>query len=354
MPRSINFIKALHGDAILVKVSEENSSINLLVDGGPGRAFRARQPGFPGDAELRAVLDDIRAKGQAIDLLIMTHVDDDHIGGVISAFEHPDYLSALTKSVIFNSGQLIHAAFNLDPNPSNNIKGNFQNLNRTSIKQGVTLEGFLDEKGIWIKRIFKQGDRHSLGRMTFFFLSPNDVNLKVLSEKWEKEKISPNTAKNSTDYSKSYDELLKDDIFESDHSVHNGSSISFYVEIGEKKIMMLGDSFSETVEEGLEKMGYTEKNPLQLDIVKISHHGSQKNTSCKFLKIIRSNKFVITTNGSQHGLPNKLTLARIHKIHPEATIYFNYPSMINKIYSVEEIFSLGRRIQGIAGDILIE
>ena len=354
MHLDINFIKALHGDAILVKVSDENCSVNILVDGGPSRAFKARQPGFPGDAELSAVLDDIRAKKQVIDLLIMTHVDDDHIGGIISAFEHPDYLPALAKSVIFNSGQLIHTEFNLPPYPSNNIRGNFKNSKKTSIKQGVTLESFIDGRGIWIKKLFRQGDNHSLGKIKFFFLSPNDENLKTLSGKWEKEKKSPNTGKYSTDYSKSYNELIKKTEFEGDSSIHNGSSISFYAEIGEKKIMMLGDAFSATVEEGLEKLGYNEHNPIQVDLVKISHHGSQKNTSCALLRTIRSKKFIITTNGSQHGLPNKLTLARIHKIHPNATIYFNYPEMINKIYSSNEILALGSKIQGIVGDIAIE
>jgi metal-dependent hydrolase (beta-lactamase superfamily II) len=354
MPVAINFIKALHGDAVLLKVSQANSTLNVLIDGGPTAAFRPRKPGFPGDAELKAALGEIRTKGQIIDLLVMTHVDDDHIGGIIAGFEHPDYLPTLTKSVIFNSGQLINQYLNLPAQPSNNIKGNFLNSNKTSIKQGVTLESFLSAKKIWVKKVFKQGDEHTVENIKFFFLSPNEENLKSLSGKWEKERKSPKTAKKATDYAKSYKDLLLDKSKKSDNSVHNGSSLSFFVEIDGAKILLLGDAFSETTEEGLEKLGHSETNPLIVDLVKISHHGSHKNTSLKFLKMIRSENFVITTDGSQHGLPDKLTIARIHETHPTATVHFNYPELITKIFSPHEILDLGNRIKGIAGDIVIE
>ena len=36
----------------------------------------------------------------------------------------------------------------------------------------------------------------------------------------------------------------------------------------------------------------------------------------------------MSTNSSKHGLPNKLTLARIYQAKSNVTIYFNYPELV--------------------------
>jgi hypothetical protein len=101
--------------------------------------------------------------------------------------------------------------------------------------------------------------------------------------------------------------------------------------------LLLGDAHPSTVVESLEALGYTAQNPLQIDYVKVSHHGSKANTNDDLLTLIDCNNFIISANGNHHGLPNKKTLARIIKYFPNANLMFNYPNLISQIFSDEEL-----------------
>ena len=50
----------------------------------------------------------------------------------------------------------------------------------------------------------------------------------------------------------------------------------------------------------------------------------------KFLSLIDSPRFIVSTNGLRHGLPNKRTIARILK-ETSGKVYFNYENVKEKI-----------------------
>ena len=83
-------------------------------------------------------------------------------------------------------------------------------------------------------------------------------------------------------------------------------------------------------------MGYSKQNKLKVDIVKVSHHGSKDNTSNELLELIECNKFLISTDGKQHGHPDKEALARIicSQNNPCFIFYYN---IAHKIFSEDEI-----------------
>lgn len=348
----IRFLKAQHGDAILVTNASTTGTTNILIDGGPPSAFKRKNAGDTQNGKLKVALDKLIENQQYIDLLILTHVDDDHIGGLISAFEHPNYLSKLAKIVIFNSGQLIYEHFNSETPSPNDIQGNFDGNPQTSIGQGITFEQHISTLNIWHRKLFLQNCCYQLAGLTIRFLSPDEDALKKLCNKWEKEQESPFTSASQTDYTYSYEKLINSDSFEQDTAISNGSSLSFILETGEqKKFIFLGDAYPEIVVAGLKKLGYSEQNPIQAELVKISHHGSKGNTNNELLKLIKTSQYVICTDGSKYGLPNKRTLARIHSINPNATILFNYPHLIDNIYNDEEKKSLGNKIQCLQGEL---
>jgi hypothetical protein len=86
-------------------------------------------------------------------------------------------------------------------------------------------------------------------------------------------------------------------------------------------------------------MGYSEERKLEVDIVKLSHHGSRKNTSPELLKLIECEKYIVSTDGSRHGLPDKESLARvIHNNKDRKTqFFFNFSNRVtNKIFLTED------------------
>src|SRR5690606_32615884 len=112
--------------------------------------------------------------------------------------------------------------------------------------------------------------------------------------------------------------------FKEDTSVANGSSIAFIMEYEDKRFLFLADAHPSVVIEGLSNLGYNKCNPLNTELMKVSHHGSMYNTNIELLEIVKTNNYLISSNATKHGLPNKRTLARIINNNPCAMIYFNY------------------------------
>jgi beta-lactamase superfamily II metal-dependent hydrolase len=351
---TVKFLRALHGDAVLVTCKSQTGTTRILIDGGPPTAFRARRPGAYRDGALKSALDKLRSADEYIDLLVLTHIDDDHIGGLLKAFEHPDYLGKMVRKVLFNSGQLIHEHFKTPLQQTKEVFGNFENNADTSVNQGVSFEKHITNLGIWDRCLVWQGTEYDVNDVKLRFLSPNLANLHQLLEKWEDEQHDAFTSSSSTDYNENYKSLLVTDQFCPDKSVHNGSSLAFILEHEGKRLLLLGDAFASTVNEGLQALGYSNQKPLKVNLVKLSHHGSSANTDINLLSLIDSDVYVISTDGSRHGLPNKRTLARVHAAKPVATIYFNYPELINRIYSPDEINLLDGRLEGIDEELCVD
>lgn len=333
MSISIRTLKANHGDSILVTHYGHDKVFNLLIDGGNGATFK-NGPSDRFKGELCLVLDELKAKNESIDLLILTHIDDDHIAGLLKAFKAKNYLSTMVKSVWFNSSRLITEYFNEKEISENNIYlGNSSPL--TSVQQGKNLEILLDEIGCNRAPLIKTGQTIDKGPLKFTILSPNEEKLRKLLCIWPTENCSATTSSAKTDYSLTLKEILASDHFIPDTSQANGSSIAFILEADDKKLLFLGDSHDDILIQELSLLGYSADNKLYVDLVKISHHGSQYNTSTEFLSLIDSPSFIISTNGLKHGLPNKKTIARL-LAKTEGKVYFNYESVSKLILLPEE------------------
>lgn len=346
MPVNIRVLKAFHGDCIFITVESETVTERILIDGGPAATF-----GVSPQGELRALLNELEAEGKQIDLVILTHVDDDHIGGLIRAFEVKDGLTKLARKVIFNSGRLIHEYFKSPVDPDKEILGNFTQSPNTSINQGNTLERLLKNLGIWHESVIKQGDKYSLEGGEVIFLTPNENELQKLLTKWEKEQPTPFTSASKTDWKKNYKELLEQDTFKEDNSIPNGSSISFILKVGKHNFLFFGDAQPTSITQGLTALGYDANTPINAEIVKLSHHGSKSNTSLELLSIIKCSNYIVSTDSSRHGLPNKTTFARIHSVNSTAKIIFNYESVISNIYTDAELTQYKGYVVALSGEL---
>jgi beta-lactamase superfamily II metal-dependent hydrolase len=340
----VRVLEANHGDSILVSHEGASGTVNILIDGGTSTTFK-HGPRQRYDGALCKVLDELKNKGQHIDLAVLTHIDDDHIHGLIKAFERPDYLSKLVKSIWFNSSRLITQHFNAAEIPENNILL-ADDSPQTSGRQGKEFEALLDEIGCDRTPLIKVGQVHNLGPFKLTVLSPSQNQLERLLHKWPSEEESGATAAHDNDYDLSLEEIWGADEFKSDSSVYNGSSIAFLLEVDNTKMLFLGDAHDHLVVESLRELGFNEKNKLHLDLVKVSHHGSQYNISSEFLSLLQSSRYIISTNGSRHGLPNKRAIARIIK-ETDGQICFNYSEVIKPLLLGHEVEDYSARLEAL-------
>ncbi|MDP1879588.1 MAG: MBL fold metallo-hydrolase [Parachlamydiaceae bacterium] len=333
----IKFLKAFNGDSILISFLEKEIPRNILIDGGIGDTYKTTS-NVKGD--LYEVIEKIREEKQFIDLLVLTHFDDDHIGGILRWLNKDKEAVSLIKKVWFNSGKEIAKKFKSKENKDLDIEiaeeiGDFH----TSPKQGIKFEKYLRDNHLWEGKIIDQGLTCDLLGLKFKILSPNDDKLDKLLMLYEKQKDYFTTG-GEYDFQTLLKEFIDEESqsgfkFQEDNSIANGSSIAFIMEYENKNFLFLADAHPSIVVEGLNKFGYNKDHQLNAELMKVSHHGSMYNTSKELLEIVKTNKYLFSSNATKHGLPNKRTIARIIKDNPDAFIYFNY-DLKDTIFSAQD------------------
>lgn len=330
----IKFLKAFNGDSIWISFLENNNPRNILIDGGIGRTYRDQ---FKRPGELFQTIEEIKELGQNIDLLILTHFDDDHIGGILRWLNNDELAPTLIKNVWFNSGREIVKMLGLKEfkNIDIEIKEGEDDF-YTSTKDGIKFEDYLTVNKLWDGKIIKQGEEKVIFGLKFKILSPSEEKLKDLVELY-KEEEDYFTRGGEFDFETSLSDFCEEESkpnfkFNEDDSVPNGSSIAFIMEYNDKRFLFLGDAHPSVVIQGLKKVYIDETRPLNIELMKVSHHGSKRNTNTELLDLIKTDRYLISSNGSKHGLPNKRTIARIIRKNPNAIIHFNYESLKDEIF----------------------
>ncbi|MDA1987128.1 ComEC/Rec2 family competence protein [Bacillus anthracis] len=303
MTLKIKALPAGDGDCLLISYQKKN----ILVDGGRVNKHTIRY--------LRRELEAIRKRNEKIDLLIITHIDNDHIEGVLAIFEM-NICREIIQKVLFNTGKMIANFFNTELESERDTPISLIDQ-KVGVEQGNSLEKELIKYEIMPEKIIKQGDIESLENASLKILSPNIQGLVNLNEKWEveidyEEDVQVCKTDKKHDYLNSIRELASNK-FIPDTSKVNASSIAFLFEYQGKKLLLLGDAHSSVVTEGLQKLGYNRENKLKVDIVKVSHHGSRRNTNNDLLELIDCSNFIISTDGGRNAraLPDKEALSRI-------------------------------------------
>ncbi|MCB2353925.1 ComEC/Rec2 family competence protein [Clostridium estertheticum] len=323
MKIKIKMLEAFNGDSFLISLEDNSIISNIIVDGGISKTYIR---------DLRSQIQSIISKNENIDLMFITHVDDDHIGGFISFFEDDEIDKSIVKRVIYNSALAISKSLNTKYDSLREIDINKLSDKKVSYKQGKTLENELLKYNLLETKVIKTLNQITLGGAIITILSPREIEIKKLNKKWERETSDKRQASSSdNEYKKSIKELLENDKHVKDRSIINSSSISFLLEYGPFKILMLGDSRSDIITKSLNRLSYNQDNKLKVDYVKLPHHGSKKNLYYDLLNIIDCKKYIISTDGSIFNHPDKTTLARILNTFSDAEFYFN-----STVY--EEIF----------------
>lgn len=306
-------LPAFHGDCILIKTYDiEHNEFIILIDGGTAQTFRY---------SLKDELKNI----SRINLLILTHIDSDHIAGLITFFKNSLINEIQIDEIWMNNPDLVE--INNGKLISVKQGGNLKNLilekqPKTKLIQISTLDNVINHSGI-----------------EFTILSPTTDIVNELYVQWgalkelEKQENRSNISSVRNSYLQSLEDLSKT-TFSPDKRINedifNASSISFLLKCPDISMLLLADSRPEIITQSLKGIGINNDNPLFVDYVKVSHHGSLNNTSQELMDLIMSNNYLISTNGgsANHRHPSRETISRLvynrNRNEKKLNIFFNY------------------------------
>lgn len=334
----IKFYQAECGDAFRIKfLGNDGMHHNIFIDSGFERTFR-----FVLENEIKQIEND----KENIDLWILTHIHDDHIGGVIK------YLNLInsgeSKDIVNEWYYNVPRYYTFD---SKDRKNNISSAK--SISQGDILYEYLKLNNKLLNNdITSELDTLNIFGLKLTVLTPSINKLDKLRKKYpigstnELEKseltsISEAKALKQNDYKvKLNDFNLKN--FTEDKSIENGSSISIITEYKGKKILWLADSHPSDIITSLKKLGYSEKNQFDCEWVKVTHHGSSGNNSNELYDLIKCNNYLYSVNGeNKHNLPFKESISRILKnknrnMDSKYNIHFTYDNQtLRNIFKID-------------------
>lgn len=295
MAITFKFLKAGKGDAILISVEGRN----ILVDGSDNYE------------NLYRPLSSLKENKQSLDLVILTHLDDDHIKGLVNLLGDKKN-SSLVKKIWFNSCEQDNI-FRFDSNP--------QISTRNLIKFNDLVRKLREENPIFTYDDCLHTEKYStldiFEDTSIRLLSPTWQTLSELHEKYadEKEQLKKSQSNNISsvrmDDQKTLEEFAQEK-FEKDKSVSNGSSLAFILTYKKEHFLLLGDAHINVITNSLVRMGYSKENKLAVQLVKLSHHGSKNNIHQDFLELIDADTFIISTNGAgTHHHPDAATLGKV-------------------------------------------
>ncbi|GGM03628.1 MBL fold hydrolase [Streptomyces cinereus] len=301
---TINIIDAGYGDCLLLDFIHTK----ILIDCGP-KNFKIRK-------SVLSSLKTLVGEDGKLDIAIVTHNDDDHIGG----FKYLIDENVEISKIIFNSVEDIP---DILKNTEKQIS--FPQDNELRLK-------ILKDKDITPIFLYRGSEPLQLHHIKIIPLTPtNEIlkniykfyNSKILNNESAQKQISSSIESEIT-----LGEALKKvrenkDRFEKDPSITNKSSISFIIESNNFTGLFLGDAHAEDILEGLKISGYINK---KFNVVKLSHHGSHRNTSSELLEAIGKTEYIICANKTKHNHPNNVTLARILNYNPNPTFHLSSDS----------------------------
>jgi hypothetical protein len=337
--------KALHGDCLLVEWNETNAKHRMLIDGGPIGAYEA----------LAARIAALPVDERLFELMVLSHVDTDHIEGVVRLFAEPaTQWSFQVKDVWFNGWRHMEEEDTLGGRQGEF----FSALLQHRLPPGAWNAAF---KGAIVVPPNGRLPVVSLaGGMKLTLLSPTRSKLDKMRDAWRKDlkatgikpgdidaawqelgaqkKYLPGEGLLSSSDSSIATILTRQ--FKADQAAANGSSIAFLAEHAAGSCLFLADAHPDVVTASLKRL-LEERGTkrLKVDAVKVAHHGSKNNTDEELVSLIDSPRFLFSTNGAQFKHPDEEAIARIINAAGgrPVTLYFNYLSEFNKKWKTQPL-----------------
>jgi hypothetical protein len=338
-------LQANHGDCLLLHFGTKTKPKLMVIDGGPDKIYvNHLKPRLLAIKKKRSA-----GKPLPIDMVMISHLDDDHANGICALLEEmvsdgtgsPFNISHLwvnTFDDILGNNQLPSvASIAASAAPASVASLQLPGINKkltedeiavvASTSQGRQLRDNAVTLSLAVNKPFTKitGSDAVLVRgntvkskvpfsgLTMTVVSPDETRLKKLQTQWDKDL---KRFKKSGDKS-----VIVASLASPDSSPFNLSSIVCLVESDGKKILLTGDGRSDFALEGLKNAGLLNaKGKLHVDILKMPHHGSIRNMKQEFLEHVTADHYVISADGRDDN-PDKDLLNLLVKTVSKGTIY---------------------------------
>ena len=295
----IEILQAGTGDSVWVSHNKRN----ILIDGGKSTAaIRVRYDKMPQD--------------EIIDLLVVTHIDSDHIAGIIALVKH--------MKEIGETHRLKQVWFNFPKK---------EETDEYSVSEGNELTSLL----LGIDGLCWNNNTSELLGST---IKVGDIKLHVLAPDYDvadeyKPKDPDELGVRLDDWHIDLRTLIDNiDDENIDEGGPNSQSIIILAECDGKKFLLPGDSTPKELYDALRSYNEANGAPSELDFMKLPHHGSTRNVTKNILDEVTCSNFIISTKkNKKYYFPNKETIAKLIRYRERAdkaiNVYFNYQESLD-------------------------
>lgn len=313
-------LPAREGDCILITYGETSHPYRVLVDGGRAATY----------AEIKKRVLDLPEDQRSFELLVVTHVDRDHIEGAL-AMVMDEGSPATFKDIWFNSYDHLKGS---DLESFGAVQG--ERLTDAILNRGLPWNEAFGRRSVELRSGSKPVELN--GGMTITLLSPDRKKLEALIPDWEKEcedaglmpggaAERPPAPPGMESFGRINIPALAQEPFDPDHAPPNGTSIAFLAEYENRRVLLAADAHADRLVESLLPLAAAEGGRIRLDAFKLPHHGSNHNVSKELLDLVACNRFLVSSNGSYFDLPDPIAMSRVIVLggaNPQ--LIFNYRS----------------------------
>ena len=328
---TLEALEAQKGDCLILSWGKTNDAVrHIVIDGGPAGVWAGSLSKRLG--QLRKNRKIPKLESLPIEMVMVSHIDDDHINGVLEFFT---MIEDVQPAVPYRVKTLWYNGFDdILNNGSEELRSSVASLGTevaaakvasaafgegeggrhsaavvASINQGRQLRAKAEGLKILMNMGFKGLVMSQRQRVTFaladglkfHIIAPSLGRLTALHGEWEKHVAAHPAAVNVASFA--------------DQSIANLSSIVVVAEMDGRTMLLTGDARGDDILSGLASSGFIDDaktGKAHFDVLKMPHHGSNRNMTLDFLQRITADHYVISANG-EHNNPDTDTVEWIAK-----------------------------------------
>jgi hypothetical protein len=377
----IEMLPAAHGDCLWIEYGNGQRVQRILIDGGPAHTYPA----------LRERILHLPTGERRFELLVITHIDADHIEGIVRLLQDAGSLTCRFERIWFNGRDQLNQVPDPAGQPLGALQGEMLGMliadYENRVGQNVLNAGFPDRLAAIDRTADELPTVDLPGDCRLTLLSPDYERLLDLKDHWADELHEARVASGDVQALRAKLEESRDlrplgDVlggtdapsedrfdlpdpgdrdlaagiadalgggggepganapFGGDTSKANGSSIAVLLAYPKDdpqiRFLLSGDAWSSVLEASVDRLLPRPGAQLPLTGFKLAHHGSVANVTGSLLGKLRCRHFLVSTSGAVFRHPHARAIELLldeHSGRGKPCLHFNYLSTTTTAWS---------------------